>query len=283
MAVITRFAPSPTGLLHLGHAWSALQTWEAARREGGRFLLRMEDIDTERCRPEFDAAVLEDLTWLELDWDGPVRRQSEHFDAYAGVLNHVEEAGLVYPCFCTRKQILAEVQAAGSAPHGPLGLIYPGTCRGLSASERAERIDAGENHAWRLDWAEAARRSGPLTWHDRARGDITANPAIAGDVVLARKDTPTSYHVAVTHDDHLQGVTLVTRGQDLFEATHVHRLLQAVMGWDVPEYHHHTLLAGPDGKRFAKRDKAVTLAAMREAGMNPEEVLAKARKLAGES
>jgi glutamyl-Q tRNA(Asp) synthetase len=280
MDMITRFAPSPTGLLHLGHAWSAVQTFEAARRQGGRVLLRMEDIDTERCRPEFDAAILQDMAWLGLEWDGPVRRQSEHFDAYAGVLNHLEEAGLVYPCFCTRKQIIAEVTAAGSAPHGPLGLIYPGTCRALSPGERSERIDAGENHAWRLDWAEAARRTGPLTWHDQTRGTITADPAIAGDVVLARKDTPASYHVAVTHDDHLQGVTLVTRGEDLFEATHVHRLLQAVMGWDVPDYHHHGLLAGPDGKRFAKRDKSVTLASYREAGLSPVDVIAMARDLA---
>ncbi|MGY8995123.1 MAG: glutamate--tRNA ligase family protein, partial [Alphaproteobacteria bacterium] len=159
MNMITRFAPSPTGLLHLGHAWSALQTSEAARREGGQFLLRMEDIDTERCKLEFDAAILEDMAWLGLDWDGPIRRQSDHFDAYAGVLKHLEAAGLVYPCFCTRKQIRAEVRAAGSAPHGPLGLIYPGTCRALSHGERSERIDADENHAWRLDWAEAARHT----------------------------------------------------------------------------------------------------------------------------
>lgn len=280
MDMITRFAPSPTGLLHLGHAWSALQTLEVARREGGQFLLRMEDIDTERCKPEFDAAILEDMAWLGLDWDGPVRRQSEHFDAYVGVLKHLEAAGLVYPCFCTRKQIRAEVGAAGSAPHGPLGLIYPGTCRALSEGERSERIDAGENHAWRLDWAEAVRRTGPLFWNDQTRGTIAADPAIAGDVVMARKDTLASYHVAVTHDDHLQGVTLVTRGMDLFEATHIHRLLQAVMGWDVPEYLHHGLLAGPDGKRFAKRDRSMTLAAMREAGMSPEGVLAMAQELA---
>jgi glutamyl-Q tRNA(Asp) synthetase len=280
MSVVTRFAPSPTGLLHLGHAWSALQAFEAARRQGGRFLLRIEDIDTQRCRPEFEAAILEDLAWLGFSWEQPVRRQSDHFDDYRGVLRRLDAMGLLYPCFCSRKQILAEIVAAGSAPHGPLGLLYPGTCRGLASAEREERIAAGEDHALRLDWQAAAAMTGPLTWHEASRGAVPVDPGIAGDVVLARKESPTSYHLAVTHDDHLQGVTLVTRGVDLFEATHVHRLLQAVLGWDAPAYEHHGLLVGPDGKRFAKRDKAMTLAAMRAEGVSAEAVLAMAREMA---
>ncbi len=275
-----RFAPSPSGYLHLGHAWSALQAYEAARREDGRFLLRIEDIDTLRCKREYETAILEDLAWLGLAWEEPVRRQSDHFADYNAALRRLDDMGLVYPCFCSRKQIMAEVAAAGSAPHGPLGLIYPGTCRDLSAAERRERVAAGEEYAMRLDWRAAAALTGPLTWREAGQGIVTVDPFISGDVVLARKETPTSYHLAVTHDDHVQGVTLVTRGEDLFEATHVHRLLQAVLGWDRPDYDHHRLLAGPDGKRLAKREKSLTLAALREAGHSVEDVLATTRGLA---
>ena len=269
---VTRFAPSPTGLLHLGHAYSALFSERAARAAGGRFLLRIEDIDRGRCRPEFEAAILEDLAWLGLAWEAPVRRQSEHMADYAAALDRLEADGLVYPCFCTRKEIQAEVARSGHAPHGADGPLYPGTCRRLDAGERRARVAAGAAHALRLDVAAAAARTGPLRWHDRDRGIQDADPAVHGDVVLARKDTPTSYHLAVTLDDHIQGVSLVTRGVDLFVATHVHRLLQALLGLDVPAYHHHRLLTDADGQRLAKRDRALTLRALREAGHTPAEV-----------
>ena len=277
--IVTRFAPSPTGHLHLGHAWSALQGWRRAR-DGGRFLLRIEDIDPGRCRPEFDAAILQDMAWLGFAWWNGVRRQSDHFDDYRAVLDRLQAMALVYPCFCTRKQIEAEIAASAAAPHGPLGVIYPGTCRALSAVEREHRLASGENHAWRLDAAAAAALTGPLTWQEEGRGAVTVDPLIGGDVVLARKDAPVSYHLAVVHDDHLQGITLVTRGQDLFHATHVHRLLQALLGYAEPAYAHHGLLVGPDGKRFAKRDRALTLASLRQAGRTPQEAIAMAEAMA---
>jgi glutamyl-Q tRNA(Asp) synthetase len=275
--IVTRFAPSPTGLLHLGHAYSALFAWRAAQGAGGRFLLRIEDIDTTRCRPEFEAAILEDLAWLGLDWERPVRRQSGHMADYESALARLDGMGVLYPCFCTRAEIQAEVARAGAAPHGAAGPLYPGTCRNLSAAERAARIAEGRPYALRLDMAKATAWTGRLTWHDRARGEQVATPELHGDVVLARKEVRTSYHLAVTLDDHLQGVTLVTRGEDLFAATHVHRLLQALLGLDTPEYHHHPLLTDDSGRRLAKRDRAATLAALRAAGKSPAEV----RALAG--
>ena len=277
--IVTRFAPSPSGLLHLGHAWSALQGWRRVQG-GGRFLLRIEDIDPGRCRPEFDAAILEDIAWLGLDWWNGVRRQSQHLADYRAVLARLQERALVYPCFCTRKQIEAEIAASAAAPHGPLGLLYPGTCRALAGGERARRLAAVQDHAWRLDAARAADLAGPLSWQEEGRGAVAVDALAGGDVVLARKDAPVSYHLAVVHDDHLQGVTLVTRGQDLFHATHVHRLLQALLGYAEPAYAHHALLAGPDGKRFAKRDRSLTIAALREAGHTPGEVIAMAEALA---
>ena len=274
MTTVTRFAPSPTGYLHLGHAYSALFAARAVAECGGRFLLRIEDIDRGRCRAEFEAAIFEDLAWLGLAWETPVRRQSAHFEDYAAALGKLADAGLTYPCFCTRRDIQAEIDAAGGAPHGPDGPVYPGTCRHLSRAAREDRIGAGEAHAIRLDIESATNRTGPLTWTDAAAGTVTANPARFGDVVLARKDTPTSYHLAVTLDDHVQGVTLVTRGTDLFEATDVHRLLQALLNLDVPGYHHHPLLTDTDGKRFAKRDKSLTLRELRASGKSAEEVVA---------
>jgi glutamyl-Q tRNA(Asp) synthetase len=281
-ATVTRFAPSPTGLIHLGSAYSALFAERAARRASGRFLLRIEDVDRTRCRPEFTAAIFEDLAWLGLRWEEPVRQQSEHFDDYRAALARLAAMELVYPCFCTRTEIMAEIAAAGGAPHaadphGAEGPPYPGTCRRLDPAERKARLARGDNHALRLDAAKASAQAGPLTWHDRARGPQQARPERLGDAVLARKDVPTSYHLAVTLDDHLQGTTLVTRGEDLFVATHTHRLLQALLGLDTPEYLHHRLLLGPDGRRFAKRDRAMTIRAMREAGRTPAEV----RALAG--
>ena len=282
--LVTRFAPSPTGHLHLGHAWSAWQAWHRAQDEGGRFLLRIEDIDTGRCRPEFETAIVEDLAWLGLEWEEPVLRQSGHFDRYRAALAAIREQGLAYPCFCTRADIRREIEAAAGAPHGPPdnpqnpggGLRYPGTCRGLTAAERQARIDSGDPHAWRLHAAAAAARSGPLTWRDETAGEVAADPAVFGDVVLARKDTPTGYHLAVTVDDALQGITLVVRGADLFAATHIHRLLQAILGLPAPVYRHHALLLDAEGKRFAKRDRALTLRALREKGLSPAEVIAMA-------
>jgi glutamyl-Q tRNA(Asp) synthetase len=267
MGEVTRFAPSPTGYLHLGHAASALF---AARNAGdnGRFLLRIEDIDQTRARPEYIEAIYEDLAWLGLIWETPVRVQSAHFNDYQAVLDRLADRDLLYPCFCTRKDIQAEIARIGNAPHGPDGALYPGTCRHLSASERADRIVAGDSYALRLDMGRAMKQGGKrLYWHDRAAGRQVATPEIFGDVVLARKDTPTSYHVSVTLDDHLQEISLVTRGEDLFFASHLHRLLQELLGYNIPEYHHHKLLTGPDGKRFAKRDKSETLRSMRDKGV----------------
>ncbi|MEN8195633.1 MAG: tRNA glutamyl-Q(34) synthetase GluQRS [Pseudomonadota bacterium] len=271
---VTRFAPSPTGRLHIGHAYSALFAARAAA--GGRFLLRIEDIDLGRCRPEFEEGIYEDLAWLGLEWETPVRRQSDHFDDYRAALRKLDEDGLIYPCFCTRKDIQLEVEQAGQAPQGPDGVLYPGTCLALSDDERASLIAAGEPHALRLDMAKAVDGAGPLTFEDRKHGRIEVEGLSCGDVVLARKDVPTSYHLAVTVDDAIQGVTLVTRGEDLLHATHIHRILQALLGLPAPEYWHHGLLTGADGKRFAKRDRSLTIQALREEGHSPPEVRAMA-------
>jgi glutamyl-Q tRNA(Asp) synthetase len=274
----TRFAPSPTGFLHLGHAASALAGWGRARAVGGRFLLRLEDIDAGRCRPDFAAAIEEDLRWLGLDWDGPVRVQSAHLPAYRAALRRLESRGLLYPCFCTRR----DIALSAGAPHGPDGPLYPGTCRRLSTSERAERIAQGEPHALRLDMASAlAEVPAPLSYHEEGEGRLRCDPARFGDVVLARKDTPSSYHLCVTHDDALQGVTLVTRGEDLRAATDLHRLLQALFGWPEPAYAHHPLLTDAQGRRLAKRDGAATLRDLRARGVAPAEVRAMAQRPAG--
>jgi glutamyl-Q tRNA(Asp) synthetase len=274
--LVTRFAPSPTGLLHLGHARSALEGWTAAQESGGRFLLRIEDIDTSRCREEFVAAIFDDLAWLGLRWEEPVRRQSQHFDDYRVALQKLQDMDLVYPCFCTRQDIQREIEAASAAPHGPDGPLYPGTCRHLSKEQREEKIASGRPYAFRLDVSAAAARASKLSWHDNMAGEVIAQPKLLGDVVLARKDTPTSYHLSVTVDDHLQSITLVTRGRDLFEATHIHRLLQALLGYASPRYRHHDLLTDESGRRLAKRDKALTLQAMRESGLTPADVRARA-------
>jgi glutamyl-Q tRNA(Asp) synthetase len=279
MAITTRFAPSPTGLLHLGHAFSALIAWRRARADGGKFVLRLEDIDPGRCRAEFAAAIPEDLAWLGLDWDGEVRAQSAHLPEYQAVLDALARRGLLYPCFCTRADILREVERASHAPHGPDGgPRYPGTCRGLSADERAARLAAGLPHALRLDLGRAlAAAPGPLFFEEEGEGKMRCDPTPFGDVVLARKDAPASYHLCVTHDDARQGVTLVTRGSDLKPATHLHRLLQALMGWPAPVYAHHPLLTDGSGRRLAKRDHAATLRELRAGGVSP----AGARALAG--
>ncbi len=270
----TRFAPSPTGHLHLGHAYSALSASRAA--EGGKFILRIEDIDAIRCKPEFTEGIFEDLKWLGLKWPEPVRRQSQHMPDYVSALNVLREKGLVYPCFCTRREIGQEARNAGQAPHVDDGtVIYSGTCRHLSNSERGLKFEQQSAVNWRLNVSAALRLTGPLFWHDRVRGEVKATPEIFGDVVLARKDVPASYHLCVTVDDHLQGVTLVTRGEDLFASTHIHRLLQALLGFETPDYFHHPIMMDSSGRRYAKRDKAATLRSMREQGKTPEEIIRK--------
>jgi len=276
MSTVTRFAPSPTGYLHLGHAFSALIAWRRARAAGGRFLLRLEDIDPGRCRPEYGAAIEADLAWLGLHPDGPVRVQSAHLPEYQAVLDALAARGLVYPCFCTRADIRREVAGSAGAPHGPDGgPLYPGTCRGLSVQAREARLAAGEAFALRLDMARAlGTLPRALSFDEEGEGSTPCHPTLFGDVVLARKDAPASYHLCVTHDDAVQGVTLVTRGADLKAATHLHRLLQALMGWPAPRYAHHRLLTDDTGRRLAKRDRAATLHDLRESGVTPAQVVA---------
>ncbi len=275
---VTRFAPSPTGRLHLGHAYSALLAHAAARAAGGRFLLRIEDIDRGRSRPEHERAMLDELRWLGLEWETPVRRQSDHFADYAAALDRLAAAALVYPCFCTRREIRAEIAASPAAPHGPDGPLYPGTCRNLPAEVRTARVADGAPYALRLDVGKALARVGrPLSWTDAEAGPQTAAADRFGDVVVARKEVPTSYHLAVTVDDASQGVTEVIRGRDLFHSTHVHRLLQALLGLPTPRYRHHRLITDDRGNRLAKRAGAPTLAALRADGAEPAEI----RRLVG--
>ncbi len=267
--ITTRFAPSPTGPLHLGHAYAALFAERRAREAGGRFLLRIEDIDETRCRPEFTAAIFADLAWLGLVFETPVRVQSAHFGDYRGVLDQLAARGLLYPCFCTRADI-ARASRARTPDGAPL---YPGTCRALPAERRAALLAAGTPHAFRLDMAAAlAACPGPLSHHEAGRGQIPCHPERFGDVVLGRKDCPASYHLAVTHDDAIQGVTLVTRGEDLRPATDLHRLLQALMGWKAPQYAHHRLITDAGGARLAKRTGA---AGLRTLGLTPAEIRAR--------
>ena len=275
MQVVSRFAPSPTGRLHLGHAYSALLAHDHARSRGGAFLLCIEDIDPGRARAEHVDGVIEDLAWLGLHWDGEIVFQSERLPFHAEALGRLKAAGLVYPCFCTRSLIAAEIAASAAAPHGPNGAHYPGTCRRFTEEERA-RMTLIQPHAWRLDVAKAAALAGALWWQDGGT-TVKADPQAHGDVVLARKDAPVSYHLAVTVDDAAQGVTDIVRGRDLFEATHVHRLLQALLGLPTPRYHHHALLTDAEGRRLAKRNGAPTLADLRASGADPARLLADLR------
>ncbi|HEX8468504.1 MAG TPA: glutamyl-Q tRNA(Asp) synthetase [Allosphingosinicella sp.] len=294
MKVVTRFAPSPTGGLHLGHAFSALLAHDFARSRGGAFLLRIEDIDPGRSRPEHVDGIIEDLAWLGLEWDGEILFQSERLGLYREALDRLRGAGLVYPCFCTRSAIAAEIAASAAAPHGPDGPTYPGTCRALLPDEREKRM-AVEPHAWRLDTMSALAsllpgggrgpdggpEPGPglrrgaeapspaLYWND-GDTEVQAEPEAHGDVVLGRKDAPVSYHLAVTVDDCAQGVTDVVRGRDLYAATDIHRLLQALLGLPTPLYHHHPVLLDPEGRRLAKRNGAPTLRGLRDAGVDPK-------------
>jgi glutamyl-Q tRNA(Asp) synthetase len=244
--------------LHLGHAYSALLAYDFAREREGSFLLRIEDIDPGRVRTAFVDGILEDMLWLGLEWDDEILYQSERLDRYAVALERLRGLGLLYPCFCTR----ADIAASTAAPHGPEGALYPGTCRGLAEP------DLSRPHAWRLDVVAAMAGAGPLAWSDHGE-KVEARPDLLGDVVLARKDAPASYHLAVTVDDADQGVSDIVRGRDLFASTHVHRLLQELLGLPVPCYHHHGLLADAAGHRLAKRHGAPTLADLRDQGMDP--------------
>jgi len=273
--IVSRFAPSPTGGLHLGHAWSAIQAHDRAKNEGGRFLLRIEDTDVTRSRPEHVAGIIEDLEWLGLGWD-EMSVQSERLALYDAALDRLRDAGLAYPCFCTRAEIAREVAASLHAPHGPDGPLYPGTCRAIDSTTREERM-ATEAFAWRLDAEEAARRAGPLTWTDELAGTMPVEPLTLGDLVLKGKDRPASYHLAVVVDDAAQDITHVVRGRDIMPSTHAHRLLQAVLGLPEPVYHHHALVLDANGNRLAKRHGAPTLADWRIEGMEGNAVAGRLR------
>jgi glutamyl-Q tRNA(Asp) synthetase len=262
----TRFAPSPTGYLHLGHAFSALTAYAAAHSASGTFLLRVEDIDTTRCRPAFEAAIFEDLAWLGLTWPAPVLRQSERMDRYAQALQALADRGLVYRCFKTRKELLAE---SANAPHGATEVLRSGP---LPPSLEEERLEQSTPFAWRLSLSSAEAALGPRWKALRFHADgqwIAADPQRLGDVIVARKDVPTSYHLASVLDDAAQGVTHIVRGEDLREAPHIQVLLQALLDLPTPTYTHHRLILGPDGQRLAKRDQATTLRQLREAGETP--------------
>ncbi len=284
---VFRFAPSPNGYLHLGHALSALINFDMASATSGRLLLRIEDIDRTRCRPEYEAAIYEDLAWLGIAWEEPVRRQSEHFDHYRAALARLEALGLVYPSFESRAEItalVAEREAVGAWPRDPDGApLYPGTAKSLSSAERQRRIETGAPYALRLDMAAALARAGALEWAETGEGPggqtgaVAAAPAAWGDVVLARKETPTSYHLSVVVDDALQSVTQVVRGQDLFWSTSVHRLLQALLGLPAPTYHHHRLILGLDGRKLSKSTRATALRTLRQDGVTPAAI----RKMVG--
>jgi glutamyl-Q tRNA(Asp) synthetase len=279
---VFRFAPSPNGYLHLGHAFSAMLNAGLARETGGRLLLRIEDIDPTRCRVEFEDAIYEDLAWLGLAWKRPVRRQSEHFACYRAALEKLVALGLVYPAFESRAEIASLVrdrEREAPWPRDPDGApLYPGTARGLGLEERAKLLQSGAPYALRLDMAAACRSVGKLSWAERGEGPggeagtVVADPAAWGDIIVARKETPTSYHLAVVVDDALQGVTEVVRGQDLFWATSVHRLLQALVGLPQPNYRHHHLIRDADGQKLSKSTKATGLRELRAAGATPADI-----------
>ena len=287
-SLITRFAPSPNGLMHLGHALSALTGWQMARASGGTFLLRIEDIDRGRTRPEFIDAIFEDLAWLGIDWPEPVRRQSEHFADYEAALRRLRALGLIYPCFATRGEINAAIEATGLRlsqwPRDPDGaLVYPGLYKDTDPAEIDRLMWEGRSFAWRLDMAKAhalaqEMAGGPLSFLETGAGPrgqtgrIPVDPEPFGDIVIARKDVPTSYHLAVTLDDAAQGITMVTRGQDLFAATHIHRVLQVLLGLPEPHYHHHRLIRDETGRRLSKTAQDQGLRDLRAAGLTPQDI-----------
>ncbi len=269
--MITRFAPSPTGRLHLGHAFSAWLAWERAQEVGGEFLLRFEDIDHTRVREEYYFGIEEDLRWLGIAWKGEPWRQLERLEAYAMALDCLRDLKLLYPCFCTRKEL------SQAAPQEGAGFsLYPGSCRDLSEEERAKRLRLGEVYCWRLDMEKAAARVGEGVFLDERFGEVRVRPSILGDPVVARKDIATSYHLAVVVDDAAQGVTEVVRGEDLLESTHVHRILQQLLGFPAPKYFHHSLVVDEEGRRLAKRHDALAIATLRESGWSAKEVITRA-------
>tara|TARA_R110000824_G_scaffold118960_2_gene271477 strand:+ start:96330 stop:97238 length:909 start_codon:yes stop_codon:yes gene_type:complete len=283
-----RFAPSPNGWLHLGHAYSALFAAEIAKTKGGTFLLRIEDIDIGRCRPEYEQAIYEDLAWLGLTWEMPVRRQSEHFAEYEAALKRLRDMKLVYPCFATRKEINDAIENSGIGharwPLDPDGApLYPGLYKDLPLAELNRLMWEGRSYAWRLDMEKAVARAeeingGPIYFHEEGAGPkgqtglLPIKPAGFGDVIIARKDVPTSYHLAVTVDDEIQNITTVTRGQDLFPATYIHRVLQVVLGYREPHYHHHGLIRDETGRRLSKSAKDMGLRELRLAGHAPDSI-----------
>jgi len=279
--VVVRFAPSPNGHLHLGHAYAAQQAHDFARTRGGVFLLRIEDIDTARSRPEFVQSICDDLRWLGLDWDGDVIFQSHRFESYQNALDRLKAMGLLYPCFCTRSQMKAE-QKRLALPAGPDGPVYPGTCRNLVPSETQKRMKE-EPYCWRLDVGKAAAVAavshGPLTWQDKELGRQIADPESLGDVVLDQKETPASYHLAATLDDNTDGITHVVRGHDLFASTHIHRLLQALLGLPTPHYVHHGLLVDDNDQKLAKSKASLPLRDMRQQGADGDTLRAQLQGL----
>jgi glutamyl-Q tRNA(Asp) synthetase len=287
MPPVFRFAPSPNGYLHLGHAFSALLNFDLAREAGGRLLLRIEDIDPTRCKVEYEDAIYEDLAWLGIAWDLPVRRQSEHLEEYRKAVAQLSSEGLIYPSFESRSEIarlVSKREEDGPWPRDPDGVpLYPGRARELSERERARLIEKGAPYALRLDMAEAVGRAGPLRWFERGEGgdgesgQVAAAPEVWGDVILARKETPTSYHLSVVVDDALQGVTDVVRGTDLFTATSVHRLLQHLLGLPQPTYQHHRLIRDDAGRKLSKSTRATGLRELRSQGVTPADV----RRLVG--
>ncbi len=266
---VTRFAPSPTGELHKGHAYSALLAYRAAQKEKGRFLLRIEDIDTTRCKPHFIQNIYDDLSWLGIKWEEPVLQQRERMRAYSAAIQQLTELDVMYPCFCTRK----DIQNHSAVRHGPEGVIYPGTCKHLSEHDITQRKLNGENYALRLNLSKALNiLPASLTWHNKHKGEIEAQPLLLGDVILARKDTPTSYHLSVVIDDAFQHVNHIIRGMDLWHATHIHIVLQKLLKLNTPLYHHHELLLDENGEKFAKRNKSVSLQSIKESGITALEL-----------
>jgi glutamyl-Q tRNA(Asp) synthetase len=269
----TRFAPSPTGHMHLGHVFSALFSYEAAKKLGGKFILRIEDIDSQRSSKVFEESIYEDLEWLQIKYSTDIRYQADHMDDYKGAIKELQKLDMVYPCFCSRSDIKAEIMRAGNAPHEEETSIYPGTCRRLSKEERIKKIAIGTSFAWRLNIRAAAKKLGNLVWRDLRLGKHTVPVGTMGDVVLARKDVPTSYHLSATLDDHIQRIGLVTRGEDLVSATHVHKIIQSLLELKSPIYLHHPLILDSKGVRLSKRTRAQTIKSLKTSGLKRNDVI----------
>jgi|TARA_B110000093_G_scaffold164875_1_gene188930 glutamyl-Q tRNA(Asp) synthetase len=269
----TRFAPSPTGHMHLGHVFSALFSYEAAKKLGGKFILRIEDIDSQRSSKVFEESIYEDLEWLQIKYSTDIRYQADHMDDYKGAIKELQKLDMVYPCFCSRSDIKAEIMRAGNAPHEEETSIYPGTCRRLSKEERIKKIAIGTSFAWRLNIRAAAKKLGNLVWRDLRLGKHTVPVGTMGDVVLARKDVPTSYHLSATLDDHIQRIGLVTRGEDLVSATHVHKIIQSLLELKSPIYLHHPLILDSKGVRLSKRTRAQTVKSLKTSGLKRNDVI----------